>query len=194
MQMPQVHIVRHGQTAWSLSGQHTGRSDIPLTAVGEDEARRIGKRLAGMTYAHVWTSPSQRARRTCELAGFGAMAQVDPDLAEWDYGNYEGLLSSEIHAKNPDWQIFRDGSPGGESAADITARADRVVSRLRAADGQVLLFSSGHFIRSLTARWLGLELAAGRYFLPSTGSLSILSYEHSLPEPVVVVWNEKPLA
>jgi len=188
--LPQVYLVRHGQTEWSLSGRHTGRSDIPLTAAGEDNARRVGRRLAGLSFAHVLCSPSQRARRTCELAGFAASAQIDPDLAEWDYGELEGLHTAEIHALYPGWELFRDGSPGGESIADVTARADRVVSRLRAFNANVLVFSSGHFLRSLAARWVGIDLSLGRHLLLATGSLSILGYEHGLDEPALALWNE----
>ena len=190
--VPQIHLVRHGQTAWSLSGQHTGRTDIPLTEAGEEEARKVGRRLAGKTFAKVWTSPSIRARRTCELAGFGSVAQVDADLPEWDYGDFEGLRSDEIHAKNPAWDIFRDGAPHGESLADIGVRADRVVSRIRDVNADVLIFSSGHFLRVLAARWLGLDVSAGRFFLLGTGSLSVLAYEHGLTQSAIMSWNEKP--
>jgi probable phosphoglycerate mutase len=144
-----------------------------------------------MTFARVFTSPLQRAARTCELAGFGAVAETDPDLVEWDYGKYEGLRSAEILRERPDWQLFRDGAPGGESPEQIGARAERVVERIRAVDGNVLLFSSGHFIRVLTARWLALGLAsAGKYFLLSPASLSALSYEHNLFQPVIRLWND----
>jgi probable phosphoglycerate mutase len=189
---PQIYLVRHGQTAWSLSGQHTGRTDIPLTEAGEEEGRRMGRRLAGRTFAQIWTSPSSRARRTCELAGFAADARVDPDLCEWDYGDYEGLLSSEIHAHNPKWDVFHDGGPHGESPADVLARADRVIARMRGVNGDVLVFSSGHFLRCMAARWLGLELSAGRFLLLNTGSLNIFSYEHALSQPAIALWNEKP--
>ena len=189
--LPQIYLVRHGQTAWSLSGQHTGLSDIPLTAIGEESAGNVGRRLAGLSFVRVYSSPSQRARRTCELAGFGAVAQVDPDLAEWDYGAYEGLTTAQIIAKNPDWQLFRDGAPQGESVADISARADRVVARIRAENERILLFSSGHFLRVLAARWLGLHAVEGRRFIVGTGSVSILGYEHSLDEPVIALWNEE---
>jgi broad specificity phosphatase PhoE len=196
-ELPVVYLARHGETAWSLSGQHTGLTDLPLTERGERNARSLGERLKGLTFAAVLTSPLQRASRTCELAGFGKQAQPDPDLVEWNYGQYEGLRSADIHQKNPDWQLFRDGVPGGESPEQIGARADRVVSRVRtlasqAASGSrdVLLFSSGHFLRMLAARWLGIEPAGGRYFLLSTASLSLLSYEHDLAEPVIRLWND----
>jgi probable phosphoglycerate mutase len=190
--LPQIYLVRHGQTAWSLSGQHTGRSDIPLTPAGEEQARRMGHRLAGESFSRVFCSPTQRARRTCELSGFAAAAEIDPDLAEWDYGDYEGLLSAEIHARQPNWLVFRDGSPHGESVADATARADRVVARLRAVNDRVAVFSSGHFLRVLAARWLGVETAFGQFLFLGTGSLSILGYEHTLGNPAIMLWNEVP--
>ena len=189
--LPEVYIARHGETAWSLSGQHTGRTDLPLTPNGERNARRLGERLKGLTFVKVFTSPLQRASRTCELAGFGPVAERDPDLTEWDYGRYEGLRSAEILAERPDWQLFRDGCPGGESPAQIGERADRVVERVRAVNANVLLFSSGHFIRVLAARWLALGPgSAGRYFLLSTASLSALGYEHNLSHPVIRLWND----
>ena len=189
--LPVVYVARHGETAWSLSGQHTGLTDLPLTPNGERNARRLGERLKGMTFVKVFTSPLRRAARTCELAGFGAVAEIDPDLVEWDYGQYEGLRSDEILAKRPDWQLFRDGAPGGESPVQVGERADRVVQRVRAISGNVLLFSSGHFIRVFAARWLGLDpLSAGKYFLLSTASLSALGYEHSLSQPVIRLWND----
>jgi probable phosphoglycerate mutase len=188
--LPQVYMARHGNTAWTVSGQHTGLTDLPLTPDGERNARRLGGRLRGMKFAKVFTSPLQRAARTCELAGFGAVAEIDPDLVEWDYGKYEGLTSAEILRQNPNWDLFRDGGPGGESAAQVSARADRVVNRLRAINADILLFSSGHFIRVLTARWLGLDLNGGRYFLLSPASLSALSYEHDLSRPVIRLWND----
>jgi probable phosphoglycerate mutase len=185
-----VYLARHGETAWSLSGQHTGRTDLPLTERGERNARALGERLRGLTVARVFTSPLQRAARTCELAGFGAAAESDPDLVEWDYGQYEGRRTTEIHVERPDWQLFRDGCPGGESPGQIGARADRVVSRVRAVNGDVLVFSSGHFLRVLAARWLGLDAAGGRYLLLSTASLSALGYEHKLTEPAIRLWND----
>jgi broad specificity phosphatase PhoE len=189
--LPVVYVARHGETAWSISGQHTGRTDLPLTPNGERNARRLGERLKGLTFAKVFTSPLQRAARTCELAGFGAVAETDRDLVEWDYGRYEGLRSAEILAERPDWQLFRDGCPGGESPAQVGERADRVVQRLRTLPGNVLLFSSGHFIRVLAARWLALGAgSAGQYFLLSTASLSALSYEHNLSHPVIRLWND----
>jgi broad specificity phosphatase PhoE len=188
--LPTLYIARHGETAWSLSGQHTGLTDLPLTDRGQSNARRLGNPLRGRSFAHVFTSPLQRARRTCELAGFGAEAEVDRDLLEWNYGDYESLRTAEIHAKRPGWELFRDGCPGGESASDVGARADRMVDRVRAVQRDVLIFSSGHFLRVLAARWLGLEPEAGRYFLLSTASLSALSYEHALTQPVIKFWND----
>ena len=189
--LPVIHLARHGETAWSLSGQHTGRTDLPLTERGERNARALGERLRGMTFAKVLTSPLRRAIRTCDLAGFGAVAEIDPDLVEWDYGQYEGRRTAEIHAERPDWQLFRDGCPDGETPQQAGARADRVVGRVRAVGGNVLLFSSGHFIRVLAARWLGLEPTPScRYFMLSTASLSALGYEHELSRPVIRLWNE----
>jgi len=189
--LPVVYLARHGETAWTLSGQHTGLIDLPLTPNGENNARRLGERLKGMAFAKVFTSPLQRASRTCELAGFGAVAQTDPDLVEWNYGQYEGLRLAEILANRPDWQIFRDGCPGGESPAQVGERADRVVQRVRAVSGNILLFSSGHFLRVLASRWLALAPAnAGRYLLLRTASLSALGYEHDLSHPAIWLWND----
>ncbi len=187
---PTLYLARHGETAWSLSGQHTGLTDLPLTERGERNARNLGPRLAGLTFAKVFTSPLQRATRTCELAGFAAAAEVDRDLVEWDYGDYEGLRTAEIHDKRPEWKLFRDGCPGGESPDQIGARADRVVSRVRAVKGDVLIFSSGHFLRVLAARWLGLEPANGRLFMLKTASLSALGYENELSQPVISLWDD----
>jgi broad specificity phosphatase PhoE len=189
--LPVIYVARHGETAWSLSGQHTSFTDLPLTERGERNARRLGERLKGLTFAKVLSSPLQRATRTCELAGFGAVVEVDRDLLEWNYGEYEGRRTAEILAERPGWQLFHDGCPGGESPDQIGERADRAVSRLRAVGGDVLLFSSGHFLRVLAARWLGLEPAGGRYFLLSTASLGALAYEHNnLSEPVIRLWND----
>ena len=187
--LPVVYLARHGETAWSLSGQHTGLTDLPLTERGERNARRLGERLQGMTFARVYTSPLQRASRTCELAGFQG-AEVDPDLVEWNYGRYEGLRTEQIHKERPYWQIFRDGCPDGESPQQVGARADRVLDRVRAITGDVLLFSSGHFLRVLASRWLGPEPAAGRFFLLSTASVSALSYEHDPSQPVIRLWDD----
>jgi len=190
--LPEFWLVRHGETQWSASGRHTGLTDIPLNATGEERARALSRRLAGHTFAQVWTSPLARARRTCELAGFGDAAQVDPDLVEWDYGQYEGITTAQIRQVRPDWSLFRDGCPGGESLEAVGARADRVIARLRAADDPAIVFSSGHFLRVLAARWLGLDAAYGRLLLLGTASLSILGYEHNNPaEPVLKLWNER---
>jgi len=188
--LPVVYLARHGETAWSLSGRHTGLTDLPLTPRGERNARRLGTRLQGLAFAKVFTSPLQRAHRTCELAGFSAVAEVDRDLVEWNYGDYEGRTSDAIHAERPDWQLFRDGCPGGESPLDVGVRADCVIRRARAADANVLLFSSGHMLRVLAARWLGLAPADGRYFLLGTAGLCALGYEHDFSQPVIRLWNE----
>jgi len=188
--LPVVYLARHGETAWSLSGQHTGLTDLPLTDRGGRNARRLAVRLQGLSFKKVFTSPLQRARRTCELAGFGDRAEIDRDLLEWNYGEYEGRRTEEIHAERPDWQLFRDGCPGGESPAQVGERADRVVKRVREIRGNVLIFSSGHILRVLSARWLGLEPAGGKYFLLSTASLSALGYEHNLSQPAIKLWND----
>ena len=188
--LPMAYLARHGETAWTVSGQHTGLTDIPLTERGERNARRLGERLQGLTFAKVFTSPLQRARKTCELAGFGTRCQVDPDLVEWNYGNYEGKTSAEILKQNPEWFLFRDGCPGGEMPREVAARADRVIARVRSIEGNVLLFSSGHFLRSLAARWLGQEVSFGRFFYLSTAALSVVGYEHNRSEPVVRLWND----
>src|SRR5882757_10011195 len=188
--LPIVYLARHGETAWTLSGQYTGITDLPLTERGERNARRLSERLRGLNFARVFTSPLQRARRTCELAGFGSVAEIDRDLLEWNYGEYEGRLTADIHRERPDWQLFRDGCPGGESPNEVDTRADRVLKRARAVEGDVLLFSSGHFLRVFAARWLGLDAAFGRYFLLSTASLSALGYEHNLSEPVIRLWDD----
>jgi probable phosphoglycerate mutase len=189
-ELPITYLARHGETAWSLTGQHTGLTDLPLTEHGERNARNLGGRLRGLAFAKVFTSPLQRAVRTCELAGFRAAAEVDPDLVEWNYGAYEGRRTAEILKERPDWQLFRDGCPGGESPDEVAARADRVVQRVRAVPRNVLVFSSGHFLRVLAARWLGAEPAAGRFFALSTASLSALGYEHKPSQPVIQLWND----
>ena len=185
-----VYLARHGETAWTLSGQHTGLTDLPLTERGERNARRLEERLRGVTFAKVFTSALQRATRTCELAGFGAVAEIDRDLLEWNYGEYEGRPTTDIHRERPDWQLFRDGCPGGESPKEVGTRADRAVKRTRAVKGDVMLFSSGHFLRVFAARWLGLDPAFGRYFVLSTASVSALGYEHNLSEPVIRLWDD----
>jgi broad specificity phosphatase PhoE len=185
----ELYFMRHGETAWSLSGQHTGRTDLPLTPHGETEARLLGAALEGVAFDHVFTSPRLRARRTAELAGH-AHAVVDPDLAEWDYGDYDGKTIAEVRAARPDWDIYRDGCPGGESAADITARADRAVARLTALPGRVAAFSHGHFGRVLAVRWIGLTLGQARNFAISTASYGIL--DRDAVRPRLVRWNVTP--
>jgi len=187
---PVVYLVRHGETGWTVTHRHTGLTDVALTENGEQAARKLAAPLADLAPGRVWTSPLQRAKRTCELAGFADVAIVDPDLVEWDYGDYEGLTSAEIRRQRPTWNLFRDGCPGGESLTEISARADRVIQRARAMDNDVLLFSSGHFSRVLTARWLGLDASCGRLFLLGTTTLSVLGYEHDLNEPVIRLWND----
>ena len=185
-----AYLARHGETAWTVTGQHTSRTDLPLTERGEGNARRLGERLSGLTFAKVFTSPQQRARRTCELAGFGSVAQIDNDLVEWDYGDYEGRLTVDILKERPDWLLFRDGCPGGESPQQVAARADRVVSRVRAVAGDVLLFSSGHFLRMVAARWIGLEPVHGESLMLGTASLSAVGYENSMLRPAIRLWND----
>ena len=188
--LARLYLSRHGETAWSLSGQHTGRTDVPLTDKGEQDARDLAERLRAARFSRVFTSPRQRARRTCELVGLDAVAEIEPDLAEWDYGDYEGQRSAEIRKGRPDWNLFRDGCPRGESPAQISERADRVIARLRALEGNIAIFSHGHFGRVLAARWIGLPVGQAQHFLLSTASLSILGYEHNLAEEsAIVLWN-----
>jgi broad specificity phosphatase PhoE len=189
--LPDVYLVRHGETEWSLSGQHTGVPDLPLTAAGERQALALRERLKLSTFTKVFSSPLQRARRTCELSGYGSIAVLAGDLVEWNYGDYEGKKRDWILAQRPDWLIFRDGCPNGESPAEVATRADRVISRIRRVDGNVLLFSSGHILRVLIARWLGLEVSRGGYFKLGTATLSIVGYDHNnRDEPVVQLLNE----
>ena len=190
----QLYLVRHGETAWSLSGQHTGRTDLPLTDAGRKRAGRLRERLRGIAFSRVLTSPLQRARQTCELAGLGAGAKVEPDLHEWDYGAYEGRTTAEIHAEQPDWNVFQHGGPGGETVEQIQQRADRLLAGLRAGDGPVALFSHGHVLRALAARWIGLPVGQGRHFALDTGSLSLLGYEHSdRGNPAILLWNSQSI-
>jgi broad specificity phosphatase PhoE len=186
-----VFAIRHGETAWSLSGQHTGTTDIPLTDNGRRLAKQIRPVLVREAFALVLCSPMQRARETCELAGLAHRAVIDADLVEWNYGEYEGRRTADIRAERPDWELFRDGGPGGETPRQIGARADRVIERIRAVRGDVLLFTSGHFIRVLASRWLGVEPSVhSRFFMLSTASLSALGYEHDVSRPVIRLWNE----
>lgn len=185
-----LYLVRHGETEWSLLGKHTGRQDIPLLPAGEDAARKLGQRLKGRAFSKVFTSPLQRARRTCELVGYGAVATPDPDLMEWDYGKYEGLKGAEIRTQRPDWRLFRDGCPGGEQPADVIARVDRAIPRLRAPGGDVLVFAHGHLLRVLMARWAGLPLENAAHFGLDPASLSILSRDAHTGDGVVERWND----
>ena len=188
--LPITYLARHGETAWTITGQHTGRTDLPLTERGEANAYRLGERLSGLTFAKVFTSPLRRAMRTCELAGFGPVGEFDADLLEWDYGDYEGRLTVDILKERPDWQLFRDGCPGGESPQQVAARADRVVGRLRAVSEDYLIFSSGHFLRMLATRWIGMERIHGKSLMLGTASLSALGYENSISHPAIRFWND----
>jgi probable phosphoglycerate mutase len=188
-----LYLVRHGETEWSLSGQHTGRTDIPFTAHGEDQARELVPWFRDIHFARVFTSPRQRARRTCALAGLGALAEIEPDLQEWDYGEYEGKLSSDIRKQRPGWNAFQDGCPGGETPAQIATRADRLIAYLCTMEGKVALFSHGEFGLALAARWIGLPVIDAEHFLLGTASLDILSYNPAHPElRVIALWNASP--
>jgi probable phosphoglycerate mutase len=188
--LPDLFLVRHGETAWSLSGQHTGTSDIPLTARGEDMARDLAQVMTPIRFAHVFTSPRQRARRTCALALDGRVGEVDADLAEWDYGDYDGLTSEQVHQQVPGWNVFRDGCPGGESVAEVVVRADRLIDRLRAMTGPIALFSHGQFGCVLGARWIGLAGGAGEHLSLDPASLSVLGSRPRHPMvPVIARWN-----
>jgi probable phosphoglycerate mutase len=191
LRLPTVYLARHGETAWSLTGQHTGLTDLPLTKQGEENARSLGRYLKPLQFDRVWCSPLLRARRTCELAGYSDHAELDPDLVEWNYGRYEGKTSAEIQRERPDWNIYLDGCPEGESVADVWARADRVARRVREANCHVLLFSSGHFLRMLAARWVEHQPIDAQIFYLDTATLSILGYHHALDQPVVRLWNGK---
>ncbi len=183
-----IYLLRHGETEWTISGRHTGITEVPLTARGEEEARTLGKRLHGVSFERVLSSPRLRARRTCELAGVGA-PNVDDNLREWDYGEYEGLLTHEILARRPDWKIFEDGCPGGESPEQVSARADRLLASVRQMNGNVALFSHGHFTRVLAARWVNLPVINAQILASSTGSVSILGDSSNGPRPVIMLWN-----
>ena len=189
MSMPsqQIYLIRHGETEWSLSGQHTGTTDIPLTENGRKVARLLEPVLAKETFALVLTSPLERARQTCELAGLGERAEIDSDLMEWNYGQYEGLTPKQIRAQAPEWMLFNDGCPGGESPEQVGARVDRVIARVRAVEGHVALFAHGHIFRVFAARWLGLPATAGCHFLLDTATLNILGYYRGIP--AVKRWN-----
>ena len=185
-----LYLIRHGETEWALTGRHTGLTDIPLTANGEDEARELGKHLLGIQFAHVLTSPLKRARQTCELAGLDKVPKIEPDLTEWDYGDYEGKRSVDIRKDRPDWDVFRDGCPHGEMPARVSERADRLIAHLRTLDGKVALFSHGQFGGVLAARWIGLPLVEAWHFPLDTASLSIFSFNPHHPEvPIIALWN-----
>jgi probable phosphoglycerate mutase len=188
--LPRLFLTRHGDTAWTDSAQRTGRTDIPLNQRGEERARQIGEKLQQYSFTSVFTSPLQRAARTCALAGFENVAKVDENLLEWDYGRFEGKLTKDILSQRPGWELFRDGCPDGESPADVAGRADRFITRVREYDGDVLAFSSGHIIRMIAARWLGLPPAAGRFFFCRPASVGVLGYEHkNSQEPILGLWN-----
>jgi len=190
LNLPIVALARHGETAWSATGQHTGLTDLPLTERGEQNARQLGERLRSMSFDRVLTSPLRRAHDTCRLAGFADRAEVVPELVEWNYGDYEGLRTDEIRERRPDWDLFRDGCPGGENSDDVARRADSVIAKIRSAPGNVLVFSSGHFLRVFAARWMAVAPAMGRHLALSTASLSIVGYDHNLTEPVIRLWND----
>jgi probable phosphoglycerate mutase len=188
--LPEVYLARHGETAWTISHQHTGRTDLPLTARGEDNAWGLHERLRGVVFDRVFVSPLRRARQTCLLAGFAEHAVAVADLTEWDYGKYEGLTTAEIRRERPGWSLFRDGCPGGESVTAVGARADRVIGRLRLTPGRTLVFGHGHFFRVLAARWVGLPPGDASRFVLGTAALSILSYEHGPEDPAIRLWND----
>jgi len=186
----QIVLVRHGETLWSLTGQHTGRTDLALTENGEARAARLRPLLQGMKFDHVLTSPLKRARRTCELAGLGSVAQIEPNLQEWDYGDYEGLTTREICASRPGWNVFQDGCPGGESVAQVSQRADRLLAGVGHLGGSVALFSHGQFLRAVAARWVGLAASEGQHLALDTASVSILGFEqHNGAIPAICLWN-----
>jgi len=187
MSIQRVFLIRHGETEWSLSGQHTGMTDIPLTENGRTMPRLLAPILAKVTFARIFTSPLKRARETCELAGLGERAEIDHDLVEWNYGDYEGLTTKEIHAKTPDWMLFRDGCPGGDGPEDVARRVDSVIGRVRAVEGDVALFAHGHVFRVFVARWIGLQATAGCHFVLDTATVGVLSYYRDVP--AIKRWN-----
>ena len=189
-ELPRLFLARHGDTAWTDSRQRTGRTDLPLNERGEERARQIGEQLRRFEFVRVFTSPLQRASKTCALAGFGAVAEVDPNLFEWDYGRFEGKLTKEVLSERPGWELFRDGCPDGESPGDVAARADDFIAKVRRIDGDVLAFSSGHVIRMIAARWLGLPPGNGRFFYCRPASVGVLAFEHGKrDEPIIGLWN-----
>jgi broad specificity phosphatase PhoE len=189
-ELPRLFLARHGDTAWTDSRQRTGRTDLPLIACGEGRARLLGEQLRRFSFASVFTSPLQRASRTCELAGFGAVARIDPDLVEWDYGGFEGMLTRDIMKERSGWELFRDGCPDGETPGNVAARADGFSDRVRRIEGDVLAFSSGHIIRMIAARWLGMPPGAGWFFYCRPASVGVLGFEHNnRDEPIIGLWN-----
>ena len=190
--LQRIFLVRHGETTWSLSGQHTGRTDIPLTSKGEAEARKLNERLRTNVFNRVFTSPLQRARQTAALAALATPVEIEPDLVEWDHGEYEGLRSAEIRAIQPDWNLYQHGCLGGESPTQVSIRADRMIARLRTLEGDIAIFSHGHFGCVLAVRWIGLEIAQASHFLLDTASVSILGYGHQrATEPAITLWNAR---
>jgi broad specificity phosphatase PhoE len=190
LQLPKLYLARHGDTAWTENGRHTGRTDLPLNEHGEEHARQLGERLHGFSFARVFASPLIRVKKTCELAGFGAAAEIDADLVEWDYGKFDGRTTADILKEWPDWEMFRDGCPGGESADDVAARVDRFIAKVRRINGDVLAFSSGHTLRMIAARWCGLAPVAGRVFFCRPASVGVLGYEHQrADQPILRLWN-----
>ena len=187
MSIQRVFLIRHGETEWSLSGQHTSITDIPLTENGRTMPRLLAPILAKVTFARIFTSPLKRARETCELAGLGERAEIDHDLVEWNYGDYEGLTTKEIHAKTPDWMLFRDGCPGGDGPEDVARRVDSVIGRVRAVEGDVALFAHGHVFRVFVARWIGLQATAGCHFVLDTATVGVLGYYRDVP--AIKRWN-----
>jgi probable phosphoglycerate mutase len=188
--LSRLYLIRHGETAWSRSRQHAGRTDIPMNEQGERDSHKLSDRLREVRFSRVFTSPLQRARRTCELAGLGGVAEIEPDLTEWDYGDYEGELSLDTRKKQPGWNLFRDGGPHGESPAQVSERADRLLGRLRTLEGNIALFSHGQFLRVLGARWIGLPVRQAQHFVLGTTSVSILGYEHDrADESAILMWN-----
>lgn len=191
----QTYLIRHGETAWSLTGQHTGRTDLKLTTHGASQARELAPRLLKIKFTAILVSPSLRARQTCDLAGFGSASEIEPDLAEWDYGDYEGQRSADIRGERPHWNIWRDGCPRGETPSGVSARADRLIARLCALGGNVALFSHGQFGAGLAARWIGLPLFMGQHFALHPASLSILGHEPAHPDlRVIKLWNEASMS
>jgi broad specificity phosphatase PhoE len=188
--LPNIYLMRHGETEWSVSGQHTGRADISLTPNGQKEARRLREQIQGVAFQHLFVSPLRRALQTCQSAGFGEKAEIEPDISEWDNGDYEGKTHREIDSVRPGWNLFRDGCPNGESPEQITNRVDRVIVKLRKLNGDIALFTHGHFGRVLGARWIGLSVEFAERFLLNTASLSILSYQHNDEgTPAILQWN-----